>query len=171
MSMDRHRLAREVLRERPFFNALTGAEFDRLINACDLRTLAPREMLWAVGRQGQSCYILVSGRVEQALTRPPSGRKVEQIARPGAFLALAYLARPWHHHSSAMALERSVVLKLDRERFEAMFQAGDTVALRLVDALAENLVQEMRDANERLHEVFGHPAETLRMLRRRTRNA
>ncbi|WP_164856381.1 Crp/Fnr family transcriptional regulator [Lujinxingia sediminis] len=171
MQTDRHRLAREALRARPFFDTLSDEEFERLIDACDLRTLAPREVLWAVGRQGQSCYVLISGRLEQSLTRQPAGRKVTQIDRPGTFMALSYLVKPWRHHSSTIALERSVVLKLDRERFEAMFEAGDAVAFRLVDELAEALVQEMRDANERLHEVFGNPAETLRLLRRRTRNA
>lgn len=171
MSTDRHRLAHEALRERPFFDALNDEEFDQLVDACDLRTLAPREVLWAVGRQGDACYILLSGRLEQTLTRLPVGRKVEQFDQPGELLALSYLVKPWRHQSSAMAVERSVVLKLDRERFEAMFEAGEPVAFRLVDALAENLVQEMRDANERLHEVFGNPAETLRLLRRRTRNA
>src|SRR5690554_284821 len=106
MPTDRHRLAREALRERPFFDALNDEEFDQLIDACDLRTLAPREVLWAVGREGQSCFILISGRLEQALTRLPVGRKVEQFDQPGELLGLSYLVKPWRHQSSAMAVER-----------------------------------------------------------------
>jgi CRP/FNR family transcriptional regulator, cyclic AMP receptor protein len=96
---------------------------------------------------------------------------VDQIGSPGEIVGLSYVVKEWRHQSAASAVERTELLRLKRESFQKLFDAEDMAAYRLVDRLAEEVVQEMRDANRRLHEVFGNPAETLRNLRRRVRQA
>jgi CRP/FNR family transcriptional regulator, cyclic AMP receptor protein len=61
-------------------------------------------------------------------------------------------------------------LRVARESFEALFEARESVAFYLIDAIGDYLIADMRQANRRLQEVFGHPAETLRSLRRRVRD-
>ena len=45
-----------------------------------------------------------------------------------------------------------------------------TKILRQYQVAFGEAVNEMRDVNRRVHQVFGHPAETLRLLRRRVRD-
>ena len=161
----------EQLSKAEFFRDFEPPEFEELLQVCERKSLAPRESLWAVGSPKDAAYILVEGRVEQTRRLPPDGQRVEQIDRPGSLLSLSSLVKEWKHQSSATALERTELLRLEREDFRRLFDDEQIAAYRLVDELAEQLVAEMRDANRRLHEVFGSPAETLRTLRRRVRQS
>lgn len=160
-----------ILGESSNFGEFERDDLETLIGACEQKRLAPRGALWAVGSPCDAAYILIEGRIETTRRLPPDGQRVEQIDEPGSLLAVASLAREWEHESAASALERSELLKLDREAFGDLFDAGEAISYRLVDHLADELVAEMRDANRRLYEVFGNPAETLRTLRRRVRKA
>ena len=160
----------DLLADTPFFEQFEREELTSLLECCDSKVLASREALWAVGTPGESAYILLEGRLEKTTRLPPDYRRVDQIDDTGAVLGLSYLVKEWEHQSATTALERTELLQLKRSTFRQMFDDGDIAAYRLVDKIAEKLVMEMRDANDRLHEVFGNPAETLRMLRRRVRS-
>ena len=160
---------RTLLAESPFFADFASEELETLIGACTRKVLAPREALWAVGAPGEAAYFLIEGRLEKSVRLPPDNQRSQQIEQPGAMIALSHLVKRWEHESMATALERTVLLELRQESFKELFDNQEVAAYRLVDRLAESLVREMRDANRRLHEVFGNPAETLRTLRRRVR--
>ena len=124
--------------------------------------------LWSVGEPGDCAYILLSGRVERVRSaRPDEQLKKEQFINPGSLLALENLLDGWPHTSTATPMERTTVLKLPRDYFELLFEQQDPVAFFLIDAISQRVVEQMRDANSRLHSVFGQPAETLMVLRRR----
>lgn len=159
----------EQLGRTRFFEALTADDLATLVGACDRKILAPREALWAVGSVGDEAYILLDGQVELTWRLPPDGHRVDQMGDPGQMLGLSFLVKPWKHESAAMAVRRTEVLVMTRSSFEQLLEASEEAAYFLIDEIAEQLVAEMRDANRRLHEVFGNPAETLRTLRRRVR--
>lgn len=144
------------------------AELRTLITACELRVLPVSTPLWVTGELRTHAFVLLSGSIERH-TKTHAGRIVTQHNSPGMLLSLSALVKPWEYHSSAHALEPTEVLGLRRSTFEAMFEARESVAYKLVDAIGEYLVGDMRKANGRLQDVFGHPAETLMMLRRRVR--
>lgn len=146
----------------------TRDELGRLVDACKSRVYLPGEALWAVGERRAGAFVIVSGRVERKV-RITGSRRNEQYGERGRILALSALVSEWQFHSSAYALERTEVLILTRKAFDRLFDAEDIVAYKLVDQIAAYLVRDMRRANERVQEVFGRPAETLRMLRRRIR--
>lgn len=158
-----------VLEKTPVFEDFQAQELQDLVGACERKRLAPREALWAVGSSGEAAHILIDGRIEVTRRLTPDGQRVEQVDAPGSMLGLASLVKQWEQESAATALKRTELLCLSRQSFEEMFDAGHGAAYRLVDEIAEQLVREMRDANRRLHKVFGSPAETLRTLRRRVR--
>ncbi len=152
------------------FAEMERSEIEVLVEACEPVTVMPGQPLWSPGDPKDAAYILVSGRVEISYRVEPDGTRKVQYTEAGSLLTLSSLVHPWEHGSAGTPLERSELLELSREVFDQLFEDGHPAAYFLVDAIAEDLVDEMRDANRRLHEVFGHPAETLRMLRRRSRD-
>lgn len=158
----------EKLLKKSYLAEFERDELARLVDACKTRVFLPGEALWAVGEKRTGAFIIVSGRVERKV-RLTGSRRNEQYGETGRILALSALVSDWEFHSSAYALERSEILILTQDAFRKLFEAEDIVAYKLVDQIAEYLVRDMRRANERVQEVFGRPAETLRMLRRRIR--
>ena len=173
MSMSREDVEHycSVLEATPVFEEFAASELEELVEACERKRLASREALWAVGSAGKAAYILIDGRIEETRRLPPDGQRVDQVNQPGSLLGLASLVKKWDRETAASALEQTELLCLPRQSFEELFERGHSAAYRLVDEIAGQLVEEMRDANRRLHEGFGSPAETLRTLRRRVRKA
>jgi CRP/FNR family transcriptional regulator, cyclic AMP receptor protein len=166
---DRQEFA-DALEGKGIFAEVDRSELDELVEVCEPLTVMPGQPLWAPGDAKDAAYILVSGRVEISYRVQPDGQRKIQYTEPGQLLTLSSLVHAWEHGSAGTPLERSQLLSLSQDDFRALFEARHAAAFLLVDAIAEDLVDEMRDANRRLHEVFGHPAETLRMLRRRSRD-
>lgn len=159
----------DTLGGHDFFASWTDDELAALAEITQRRIYNIGEALWSTGVTGNEAFILLSGRIERSQMVRPDGLRTEQFSEPGDLLSLSSLVQPWEHTSSGTPLERSEVLVLTRADFMDLFESGHHAAYKLVDAIATNLVHEMRDANRRLHKVFGQPAETLRTLRRRLR--
>lgn len=159
----------DALRAHPLFSSWEEAPLHTLIGATTLRTYHVGEPLWCEGEEGQSAFILINGCVERSRYARPQGRRETQYSEPGTLLSTASLVHPWAHTSTCKPTSTAQVLELNRHDYEELFEAQDPAAYLLVDAIAQNVVEEMRDANARVHQVFGRPAETLRNLRRRVR--
>lgn len=159
----------DALRAHTLFSSWEDAALNTLIGATTLRTYHVGEPLWCEGEEGESAFILLEGRVVRSCYARPVGRRETQHDRPGTLLSTASLVHPWAHTSTCTPSATAKVLELNRHDFEELFEAQDPAAYLLVDPIAENVVEEMRDANARVHQVFGRPAETLRNLRRRVR--
>ena len=157
------------LAPNPFFTSWSPAAIGRLIDGCSVRVLNLGEVLWSVSEPGDSAFILLSGRLERVRVARPDEPKKEQFSEPGTLLSLASLLESWPHTSTATPLERTVLLELPRAHFQSLLATEDPVAFFLADAISQRIVEQMRDANNRLHRVFGRPAETLMTLRRRLR--
>lgn len=162
---------RQICRRETHLGELDEEALEEFVEVCTSRTLVTGDALWTAGEVGDSAFVLLSGRVELSWRVQPEGQTQKQITQAGTLLGLPHLIHPWEHESSAIPLEPTEVLRIDRDDFEALFDRQHPAAYRLVDAVAETLVDEVRDANRRLHEVFGHPAETLRTLRRRAHDS
>lgn len=158
----------DALRGKAAMQRFDDDELRKLVAACEERVLQPSSSLWVSDEPRTHAFILVAGSIERT-TKTHAGRVIQQYNAPGTLLSLSALVKPWAYHSTAHALEKTVVLALSRARFVELFDARETLAYDLVDAIGEYLVDDMRNANGRLQEVFGRPAETLMMLRRRIR--
>ncbi len=159
----------DIIADCGLFTELDHDELLDLVEVCKHERVIAGQALWAPGDPSEAGYILLEGRIEITYRVQPDGQRTMQYSEPGSLFSINSLVGSWEHTSSGTAVERSEVLELTRERFDALFDEQHPAAFVITDALADELVEEMRDANRRLHEVFGHPAETLRMLRRRSR--
>jgi CRP-like cAMP-binding protein len=157
----------EMLSDVEAFSHLAPEAIEVLVEATERRRLMMGESLWTKDEPGSSAFVLVSGRIEISRRVQPGGQRNRQISDVGALLSLPYLIEGWTHESSAYPVERSELLELTGDTFRTMFEDEQPVAYALVDAIADEQVDKMRDVNDRLQRVFGQPAETLRMLKRR----
>lgn len=165
-----HESERAALQRHAFFSGWSDDELDALLSRCTRRVFNVGEPIWSQGDSGDVAYFLVSGRIERTMRVLPDGHRVEQYSEPGTMLSISSLVHGFEHTSSASPLGRVEALELARDDFRELFDEEHPAAYRLVDAIAENLVSQMRDTNRRVHKVFGQPGETLRMLRRRLRH-
>ncbi len=156
-----------IFKANPLFKSLDDHEFAPLLAKLELTTLVQGEPLWTSEKNPQAAFVLLSGRVELSRHVEPDGLRKQHFETPGTWLALSALVQTSPCLNSAIALERTTVLRLPRTAFQTLFDQDDPTAYILTDAIAESLVNDMYDTNRRLHEVFGYPAETLRTLRRR----
>lgn len=159
----------DIIADRGLFQKLEHDEVLDLVSVCEHNRVIAGQPLWAPGDPSEAGYILLDGRIEITYRVQPDGQRTMQHSEPGSLFSINSLVGSWKHTSSGTAVERSEVLELTRDAFDQLFDDEHPAAFVITDALADELVEEMRDANRRLHEVFGHPAETLRMLRRRSR--
>lgn len=159
----------DIIADCGLFTELDHDEVLDLVEVCEHDRVIAGQALWAPGDPSEAGYILLEGRIEVTYRVQPDGQRTMQYSEPGSLFSINSLVGSWEHTSSGTAVERSEVLELTREGFDSLFNEQHPAAFVITDALADELVEEMRDANRRLHEVFGHPAETLRMLRRRSR--
>lgn len=159
----------DKIADRGLFEQLERDEVLDLVEVCEHKRVIGGQPLWAPGDPSETGYILLDGRIEITYRVQPDGQRTLQHSEPGSLFSINSLVGSWKHTSSGTAVERSEVLELSRDSFDRLFEDEHPAAFVITDALADELVEEMRNANRRLHEVFGHPAETLRMLRRRSR--
>lgn len=158
----------DALRVAEEFSNFTDAEIRELVERCTTRVVVSAQPLWSLGEARHACFILLSGSFERRI-QTQTKTLVQTFKVPGEVLSWSALVGDSDYYSSATALERSEVLVLEREAFQDMFENDAAAAYALIDLIALYLVEDMRAANSRLKEVFGRPAETLRMLRRRIR--
>lgn len=161
----------DAFRHNEYLSELGAGAFDPLLESSNKRTFVSGEPLWSVGETGSGGYLLVSGCVELTWRTQPDGKQQRRVDEVGSILALAHLAGEWDHESAAYATERTDILELPRETFDRLFEAQAPIAYRMTDAITDRMIEEVRDANRRLQDVFGHPAETLRTLRRRAHDS
>ncbi len=150
------------------FSNFKPDELHALVEASSTRIILDGQSLWGLGESRNACFVLLSGSIERRY--PGTSRViVESFEIPGDVLSWSALVGSAGYYSAAYAKERAEVLVLTREKFQALFAEDAPVAYALVDLISIYLANDMRAANTRLKDVFGRPAETLRMLRRRIR--
>ena len=159
--------ALQELKKQHVFHELTDDELAPLLAKLETRTLLTGEALWTPGDTREAAFILRSGRIERTLV--VGAREATFFEKHGDILALSALVKDWIYHSSATAVENTEVFVLTRAAFEELLASEERAAFKIVDLIATYLVIDIQSSTERLQEVFGHPAETLRMLRRRVR--
>lgn len=158
----------DVLSIAEEFSNFTQDELRALIDASETRIILDGQSLWGPGESRHACFVLLSGVIERRY--PGTSRVImESFEIPGDVLSWSALVGSEGYYSAAYAKERAEVLVLTREKFQALFAADAPVAYALIDLISTYLANDMHAANTRLKDVFGRPAETLRMLRRRIR--
>jgi len=126
------------------------------------RSFQAGQTIYTEGDAADQCFLVQEGRV-RLLQRIRSTERSLTILRTGdLFGEDALLETAMERGSTAVALNRVVVLALDRKTFGALLTSNPQVAGRMV----EQLVRRLRDAEEQLENATlrDHPSRVVNTL-------
>jgi len=146
----------EVLKRVPLFALLDDDETAVLAAQVELKTFAPRQRIWKIGDAGGRAYVLVSGRVRVSTVDEDHQEVVVDEPGTGEFFGFASMLEGTPHQTSAIALEESECIEVDREDIAVLLQRKPHAGMDMLSVLgrqfhnAQHLVRlrASRNANE-----------------------
>jgi uncharacterized membrane protein len=128
--------APETLEGVHLFEHLSAADRAGLAEAVDRRPLTAGELLFSTGDPGESLFIVKTGQVELFLVDTAGQKIVVTVAGPGDIFGELALLDGGARSATAVALDASELLELNRVHLLPLFQKSPAVALRLLGAMA-----------------------------------
>ncbi|MDE3196672.1 MAG: DUF1003 domain-containing protein [Acidobacteriota bacterium] len=155
----------ELLRQVSLFALLDDEELAILAAQVDERNFAPRQRIYKTGDPSGHAYVLVSGHVHVTTVDEDHQEVLVDEPAPGEFFGFASMLDEKPHQTSAVAIEPTVCVEVDRNDILILLQrkphAGMdllTVVSRQIHA-AQDLVRKraMRNPNEVIEEETTTP--------------
>ena len=111
----------EILKRVPLFSLLDEEETAVLAGQVELKTFAPRQRIYKMSDPSGQGYVLVSGRVRITTVDEDHQEVIVDEPGYGEFFGFASMLEQTPHQTTAIALEETVVLEVDRNdiRLEA----------------------------------------------------
>ncbi len=155
----------EVLKNVPLFALLDDEETAVLASQVELKTFATRQRIYKIGDPGGQAYVLVSGRVRVTTVDEDHQEVVVDEPLIGEFFGFASMLDQTSHQTSAIALEESVCVEVDRDDISVLLERKPLAGMDMLAVLgrqfhaAQQLVRirAMRNPNEVIEErvTFG----------------
>lgn len=152
--------APEILKDVSLFALLDSDETAVLAAQVEVRTFSARQRIYRIGDPGQRAYIVVSGSVE--VTTVDEDQQEVLLDRPsvGDFFGFASMIDETAHETSAIAVEETVLIEVDRHDILTLLQVKPHAGLDMMAVLgrqfhaAQKLVRgrAARNANEVIEE-------------------
>jgi small-conductance mechanosensitive channel len=126
-------LREELLAELDFFKPFTPDERRAVADAAIERHFGLGEAICLEGKEGETFYVVVSGRVSVRIGQPP--REVATISR-GQYFGEMSLLTGEPRSATVVAVDDTTVLEFDRSEFQKFFSAKPELAEQLAELLA-----------------------------------
>jgi CRP/FNR family transcriptional regulator, cyclic AMP receptor protein len=150
----------EVLKNVPLFTLLDDDELAILAAQVELKTFGPRQRIYKIGDPPGPAYVLVSGQVR--VTTVDEDQQEVVVAEPGEneFFGFASMLDETPHQTSAIALEETVCLDVDRNDITVLLQRKPMAGLDMMTVLSRQFhasqqlvrLRAMRNVNEVIEE-------------------
>ncbi len=126
----------DKLRDLPLFSLLDDDELAVIAAQVEITHFAARQRIYKVGEPGTHAYIVLDGRV-QVTTVDEDGQDV-LIATPehGELFAFASMLEQSPHHTTAVALEDSTCLEVDRNDITVLLSKKPMAGLDMMTVMA-----------------------------------
>ena len=150
----------DVLRNVPLFALLDEEETAVLASQVELRTFAPRQRIYKMGDPGGCAYVLVSGNVRVTTVDDDHQEVVVDEPHQGEFFGFASMLDGTSHQTSAVALEETVCVEVDRGDIAVLLTRKQLAGMDMLAVLgrqfhaAQQLVRirAMRNPNKVIEE-------------------
>ncbi len=112
----------EVLRHVPLFALLDDEEAAVLAGQVEVKQFAARQRIYKLGDPGGRAYVVVSGMVQVTTVDEDHQEVVVDEPTHGEFFGFASMLEETAHESSAIALEETVCIEVDRHDIAILLQ-------------------------------------------------
>lgn len=155
----------EVLRQVPLFALLDDEEAAVLAGQVELKKFAARQRIYKIGDPGGRAYIVASGMVRVTTVDDDNQEVVVDEPSQGEFFGFASMLEETAHHSSAMALQETVCIEVDRHDIAILLERKPMAGMDMLAVLGRQFhgsqrlvrVRAARNPNEVIEEeeTFG----------------
>jgi len=128
-----------ILKHVPFFSLLDDDELAVLASQVDARTFAPRQRIYKLGDAAGTAYVLMSGAVRVTTIDEDQQEVVFDEPTEGDFFGFASLLDETPHQTTAMALEPSVCLEVQRQDLLTLVERKPHAAIDMMAVLGRRL--------------------------------
>jgi CRP/FNR family cyclic AMP-dependent transcriptional regulator len=129
----------QVLREIPLFKLLDEREQQDLMRVLERRSCAAGETLFNFGEPGDSLYIVVAGRIELFIKDTTGSKIVLTVCEPGEVFGELSLFDGGARTASAVALEDTELLVLDRQDLVQFLRRNPDAALDFLSMMGQRI--------------------------------
>ena len=155
----------EALKHVPLFALLDDEETAVLAGQVELKKFAPRQRIYKMGDAAGQAYVMVSGRVRVTTLDEDHQEVVVDEPAHGEFFGFASMLERTPHQTTAIALEESQCLEVDRHDIAVLLQRKPMAGMDMLTVLGKQFhasqqlvrVRANRNANEVIEEkaTFG----------------
>src|SRR5258707_8573857 len=148
----------EALKHVPLFALLDDEETAVLAGQVELKKFAPRQRIYKMGAAAGQAYVMVSGRVRVTTLDQDHQEVVVDEPGHGEFFGFASMLEQTPHQTTAIALEESQCLEVDRHDIAVLLQRKPMAGMDMLTVLgkqfhASQLLVRVR-ANRNPNEVI-----------------
>jgi uncharacterized membrane protein len=155
----------EALKHVPLFALLDDEETAVLAGQVELKKFAPRQRIYKMGDATGQAYVMVSGRVRVTTLDQDHQEVVVDEPAHGEFFGFASMLEQTPHQTTAIALEESECIEVDRHDIAVLLQRKPMAGMDMLTVLGKQFhasqqlvrVRANRNPNEVIEEeaTFG----------------
>jgi CRP-like cAMP-binding protein len=127
----------EALKHVPLFALLDDEETAVLAGQVELKTFAPRQRIYKMGDATGQAYVMVSGRVRVTTLDQDHQEVVVDEPAHGEFFGFASMLERTPHQTTAIALEESQCLEVDRDDIAVLLQRKPMAGMDMLTVLGK----------------------------------
>ena len=155
----------EALKHVPLFALLDDEETAVLAGQVELKKFAPRQRIYKMGDAAGQAYVMVSGRVRVTTLDQDHQEVVIDEPAHGEFFGFASMLEQTSHQTTAIALEASECIEVDRHDIAVLLQRKPMAGMDMLTVLGKQFhasqqlvrVRASRNPNEMIEKeaTFG----------------
>src|SRR5256885_4829464 len=146
----------EALKHVPLFALLDQEETAVLAGQVELKKFAPRQRIYKMGESTGQAYVMVSGRVRVTTLDQEHQEVVVDEPAHGEFFGFASMLEQTPHQTTAIALEETECLEVDRHDIAVLLQRKPMAGMDMLTVLGRQFhasqqlvrLRANRNANE-----------------------
>ena len=125
----------QVLKQVPLFALLDEEETAVLAGQVELKKFAARQRIWKIGDAGGQAYVMVSGVVRVTTVDEDHQEVVVDQPSAGEFFGFASMLEQTPHQTTAIAVEETVCLEVDRDDIAVLLQRKPMAGMDMLTVL------------------------------------
>ena len=145
----------EYLKTLPRFRGIGDTEFMGLARCVDvLEPMRPGKVLFEQGDPSDGAYIVRSGQLTVEVSMPDGSGRVVAHLGPGTMVGELCLIEDAPRALRVKTAVPTVVMRVDRERFEALRRKGHSGAYKLIRSIALTVCDRLCNTNMQIEEKW-----------------